>query len=329
MQKSMSRRQDSAPPLTWAPCPVCGETLRDYWQICPCCRTEMHRVCEECGGLVTPFWIPCQRCRPAEEALAARRSRTAPAAPSPALVPKRGGVAAAQAAEESTARDPFLCPVTGIEMVWIPPGQFQMGGAMEDDERPTHTVRLSRGFWMGRYPVTQIQWTALMGANPSSFQGKKRPVENITWHEANAYIDKINAKTAGYRLPTEAEWEYASRAGRRGRWCFGNDETKLPEFAWTAQNSGRQTHEVGKKKPNAWGLFDMHGNVWEWCSDWFGPYSGGLARDPVGPAYGDFKVVRGGSWYFPAAQSRCAYRDGERPEGRLNSLGFRLVRTEP
>ncbi|HEY7545724.1 MAG TPA: bifunctional serine/threonine-protein kinase/formylglycine-generating enzyme family protein, partial [Blastocatellia bacterium] len=181
--------------------------------------------------------------------------------------------------------------------VQIPQGEFLMGSEKgEGDEKPAHKVRISRPFEMGKYEVTQAQWEAVMGNNPSNFKGANLPVENVSWNDAQEFIQKLNARNDGYvyRLPTEAEWEYACRAGSTGDYA-GN----LDEMAWHGSNSASKTHSVGQKKPNAWGLHDMHGNVWEWCMDWYleNYYSQSPSADPPGPGTGSLRVSRGGSCY--------------------------------
>src|SRR5262249_24141391 len=162
-----------------------------------------------------------------------------------------------------------------------PGGEFLMGSADGyGDERPVHTVRISQPFYLGQYAVTQGQWQAVMGSNPSQFTGDpNRPVETVSWEDVQEFIRRLHAREGGatYRLPTEAEWEYAARAGSTTAYGFGDDPRQLSEYAWYSENAGRQTHPVGQLKPNAWGLYDMHGNVWEWVQDWYGPYTAGAA----------------------------------------------------
>ncbi len=193
-----------------------------------------------------------------------------------------------------------------VEFVLISEGEFLMGSADgENDERPVHKVRISQPFYLGKYEVTQAQWEAVMGNNPSHFKGSffkkgdpNRPVENVSWEEVQEFIRKLNAKEGGahYRLPTEAEWEYTCRAGSTTAYCFGDDEELLGEYAWYGENAGIQTHPVGQLKPNAWGLYDMHGNVWEWVQDCYGEYPAEAVTDPQGPSSGSSRVKRGGGW---------------------------------
>ncbi len=212
-----------------------------------------------------------------------------------------------------------------IEMVAVTGGTFQMGSeAGEADENPVHQVTVS-AFAMGKYEVTQAQWQAVMGSKPSNFKGADLPVEIVSWEEAQAFCRELSRMTGkGYRMPTEAEWEYACRAGTKGPYAG-----TLSEMAWYSDNAGSRTHPVGQKKPNAWGLYDMHGNVWEWCQDWYDRsyYSQSSATDPQGPRAGSYRVVRGGGWSYAAADCRSAYRDYRAPGSRYGSLGFRLLRT--
>jgi len=258
-----------------------------------------------------------------------------------------------------------------VEMIQIPGGSFQMGGNSNSNEQPVHTVTLS-GFYMGKYEVTQEQWTTVMGSNPSSFTSSpatgevqnKRPVEYVSWYDTLVFCNKLSmreglspayrisgstdpanwgtvptssnstwnavlivADSTGYRLPTEAQWEYAARGGNGspGNYTYSGSNT-VGEVAWYESNSGSKTHEVGKKSPNGLGLYDMSGNVWEWCWDWYGSYSSGAQTDPMGVSSGSGRVRRGGSWGDSAEDIRSTYRGSYGPYGRINSFGFRLVR---
>ena len=222
----------------------------------------------------------------------------------------------------------------GMRFVAIPPGNFLMGspkGIGGDDEHPQHRAEISRAFLLGVTEVTQAQWQTIMGSNPSKFKGSQLPVENISWNDARKFIHRLNAKedTNKYRLPTEAEWEYACRAGSDGKWTFGNDENRLKDYAWYEANSGGRTHPVGGKRPNAWGLYDMHGNAREWCQDWYDSdfYQQSPSRDPQGPASGSSRAIRGGSWFYDPSYARCAYRFGVNPVFTSYGVGFRLART--
>jgi len=213
--------------------------------------------------------------------------------------------------------------------------QYEGGEEGRRDDETQHRVILSRGFYMGTTPVTQGQWRAVMGNNPSHFADKDhRPVEQVSWHDAVRFCQRLTERerAAGligpnqsYRLPTEAEWEYACRAGTTTRFYTGNTKADLARAAWYDGNSDRQTHPVGQKAPNAWGLYDMHGNVLEWCSDWFGDYPRGEVTDPPGPATGKGRVVRGGSWLNHPSRSRSANRNNIAPDNRCFLIGFRVV----
>jgi formylglycine-generating enzyme required for sulfatase activity len=211
--------------------------------------------------------------------------------------------------------------------VTIPAGEFMMGAENGNPaEKPAHRVRLSQSVEMSKYEITQAQWEAVMGNNPSYFKGGNRPVEQVSWYDAQEFIERLNALDDGfvYRLPTEAEWEYACRAGSN------SDYAGKPEaMGWYDSNSENMTHPVGAKQPNAWGLYDMHGNVFEWCQDWYDQdyYAQSPDVDPQGPAAGSFRVKRGGGWMFPLGFARSAARDLFAPTYRFNYVGFRLVRT--
>ncbi|MEK7677778.1 MAG: formylglycine-generating enzyme family protein [Verrucomicrobiota bacterium] len=236
-------------------------------------------------------------------------------------------------------------------LVFIPPGTFRMGSPTNevdrgDNEGPQTAVTISRGFWMGKYEVTQGEYLAVMGSNPSWFstnhgcaEDLSRPVEMVTWDDATNYCAKLTQRerAAGriptdsvYRLPTEAQWEYACRAWTSTRFSYGDDlgYTNLTNYAWYLNNSGDMTHPVGQKLPSPWGLYDMHGNVWEWCQDWYGDYASAIALDPQGPATGSCRVHRGGSWAFRTDRSgncRSADRGCEWPGIGGSPVGFRVV----
>lgn len=215
-----------------------------------------------------------------------------------------------------------------LEMVEIQAGVFLMG---DENEKPQHKVRITKPFYMGKYLVTQEQWEAVRHSNPSCFKGPKNPVEQVTWEECQVFLDKLNAKTGEHRskftLPTEAQWEYACRAGSTTRYCFGNDESGFGDYAWYKDNSREMTHPVGEKKPNVWGLYDMHGNVWEWCQDLYddGYYVDSPTDDPAGPTAGSRRVMRGGAWSVEARECRSAGRNYFLPGFGCASLGFRVV----
>ena len=217
----------------------------------------------------------------------------------------------------------------GQKFVLIQPGSFEMGSnSGYSDEKPVHRVTISKPFYLQSTEVTQGQWRAVMGSNPSNFKGDDLPVEQVSWNDAQEFIRKLNAKEGSdkYRLPTEAEWEYAARAGSQSKYCFGDDAGRLGDYAWYDSNSGNKTHAVGQKKPNGWGLYDMHGNVWEWVQDWKASYSSGSSTDPSGPSSGSVRVFRGGGWNDPARYCRSASRGWGDPGFRSIYLGFRLAR---
>jgi formylglycine-generating enzyme required for sulfatase activity len=222
----------------------------------------------------------------------------------------------------------------GLELVLIQAGTFQMGSTVFNDEQPIHEVRISQPFYLGKYPVTQGQWEAVMGNNPSHFRGNpNRPVENVSWEGVQEFIRQLNAREGRmeYRLPTETEWEYAACADTMTDYCFGNDRSQLMKYAWYKANSGATTHAVGQLKPNVWGLYDMHGNVWEWIQDWYSQeyYEHSPHDDPPGPSAGSYRVVRGGGWDCGAGDCRSASRAVEEPGSRTNAIGFRLLRKVP
>jgi formylglycine-generating enzyme required for sulfatase activity len=228
-----------------------------------------------------------------------------------------------------------------LGLVLITPGVYQRGSETAEigrdrDESPRHEVTLTRSFFFGRFEVTQAQWTAVMGANPAVFKrgndAPQRPVESVSWDDCQRFIARLNALALApgtFRLPTEAEWEYAARAGTTTRFPWGDDlrDAEVHRHAWANSRSFAVTHPVGQKPANAWGLFDLHGNVWEWCADLYGPYTEGPQRDPAGPATGRDRVFRGGSWYDFPVSLRSANRHRHAPEGRYTAIGLRLAFT--
>jgi formylglycine-generating enzyme required for sulfatase activity len=222
----------------------------------------------------------------------------------------------------------------GMKFVLIPAGKFVMGSPPEepgrDKNEKQHEVIISKKFYLQITPVSQRHWEKVMWLNPSHFftkGGNDLPVEGVSWSKAQKFISKLNNKegTIKYRLPTEAEWEYACRAGTETTYSFGGEVDKIGEYAWYKNNSKSWTHPVGKKKPNAWGFYDMHGNVWEWCQDWYGNYPSNAVSDPKGPGNGQKRVLRGGSWGFSASNIRSAFRHGGNPENKT-FIGFRVAR---
>lgn len=227
-------------------------------------------------------------------------------------------------------------PFTGMEFVFVPGGEYEMGDQFDDgypEEQPVHQVRMS-DFWIGKYPVTQGEWVQVMNSNPSMFkEGPRYPVETVSWFDCLRFIGQLNMKTGkDYRLPTEAEWEYAARSGgKREKWAGTSDESRLTDFAWSrdsGEDDSKTTHPVGEKKPNGLGLFDMSGNVWEWCQDRFDEDY--CRASPVGSPQDSLKhfitVFRGGAYDSEAKEARVTCRNRISASIRLYNLGFRLVR---
>ena len=226
-------------------------------------------------------------------------------------------------------------------MVFVPiqPGTFMMGSPSSesgrDSDETQHEVTLTQGFYMQTTEVTQGQWKAVMGSNPSYFPncGDNCPVEKVSWNDVQSFITKMNERGEGtYRLPTEAEWEYCARAGTITAFYNGgisetgcNLDPNLNQIGWYCGNASSKTHPVAQKQPNAWGLYDMSGNVWEWCQDWYGSYPTSSVTDPTGPTSGSSRVLRGGYWYNYARYCRSANRRYNSPGGTDYDLGFRLV----
>jgi len=241
---------------------------------------------------------------------------------------------------------PFIIPSCGVKLSWVPAGCFRMGSPATElwrsnDEGPQTEVTISHGFWLGAFTVTQEEWAAVaetvdgLNPTPSYFRGTRLPVEQVSWDDCQCWLQELNAAEQGesrlpasfrYRLPTEAEWEFACRSGSSTAFCFGDAQEGLGEYAWYLENSKSRLHPVGEKKPNGWGIYDMHGNVWEWCHDWYGgPLPGGSVTDPTGPVNGGKRVFRGGSWGVAASRCRSAYRVWNRPTYRDYTLGFRVA----
>jgi len=221
----------------------------------------------------------------------------------------------------------------GVEMefVLVPAGAFTMGASDGfPAEKPPHRVVIAKPFHLARYEATQEQWRAVMGANPSRHKGPKLPVDNVSWNDCREFLRRVNERTscATFVLPSEAQWEYACRAGGEGKWCFGDDESALARHAWYLANCRSAPRPVGAATPNAWGLYDMHGNVWEWCEDaWHENYVGAPTDGSAWTSGGDARRVRrGGSWYDSSWLARSAYRLGFSPDFRAENLGFRPAR---
>ena len=221
-----------------------------------------------------------------------------------------------------------------IDMVKVEAGTFMMGATSEmkkpyTDEKPVHQVTLTNDYYMGKYEVTQALWQAVMGSNPSKFKSRNLPVEQVSWDDCQEFINKLNSITGRrFRLPTEAEWEYAARGGKKSKGYQYSGSSKMSEVAWYTANSGSKTHPVGKKQANELGLYDMTGNVLEWCQDWYGSYISSSQTNPTGAFSGFFRVFRGGSWYGNAGNCRSSCRDSYNPDNRNFDLGLRLVLSE-
>ena len=239
-------------------------------------------------------------------------------------------------AEIAASKPPHVIADLKLELLWVEPGTFLMGSAPGEPERnkaegPPVRVTLSRGFWLGKTEVTQAQYEAIMGVNPSTFvaAGKDAPVERVSWIDAMAFCRKLTERerAAGrlpegfaFTLPTEAQWEYACRAGTTGAYSGEPDA-----MAWHEANSGGTTHPVAQKRANAWGFHDMSGNVLEWCLDWYGPYEREPQADPTGPERGHYRMARGGSWRVPAHVGRSAARSGGSAARQDYTMGFRFA----
>jgi formylglycine-generating enzyme required for sulfatase activity len=227
-----------------------------------------------------------------------------------------GGASSAMAQAKKTK----VNPKDGLTYVWIEAGTFTMGCSPDDDacqsdERPPHKVTLSKGFWIGQTQVTQAAYMKVTGMSPSNFKGDKLPVETVNYSDANKYCQAVDM-----RLPTEAEWEFAARGGSPNA-RYG----AVDEIGWSTANSEVKTHEVGQKKPNAYGLYDMLGNVWQWVADWYGRYDDAAVTDPKGPATGTARLLRGGSWLNVPGLMRASYRNGSQAMFRLDSFGIRCA----
>ena len=324
----------SANAPTLVVCPICGKKNdpKDTFKCRECGRDNLclrHQdeatfLCAECTAAQRKAHEEAER-----KAEAERRAREAEARE--------------EALRNGTCLETGICHTITLpggatmEMIYCPPGEFMMGSPTTEEGRlyieKQHHVRLTKGFWLGKYLVTQKQWLSVMGNNPSEFTGDDAlPVERVSWNDCQAFIAKINALSGcGARLPTEAEWEYACRAGTTTAYSWGNalngDRANCNRNypSGTAKKGPylEKTTQVGKYGANPWGLCDMHGNVWEWCADWYGDYSGD-AVDPTGPASGAFRVLRGGSWYFYARDCRSANRGCNNPGNRYYDFGFRL-----
>jgi formylglycine-generating enzyme required for sulfatase activity len=294
---------------------------------CPDCEKEVSKRATACPHCGAPLTQQASQPEPAR-----------PDVPPPGLQP---------AGQSGNAQPPTVNKTTvnsiGMKLTLIPAGEFLMGSPDADSaashrEKPQHLVKISKPFYLGVYEVTQQQYEKVMGARPGqgeSFvkEGPDYPAVYVNHDDAVEFCRRLSKQEGmEYRLPTEAEWEYACRAGTTTAHSFGDDEAKLGQYAWYVKNAwdiGEEyAHRVGQKLPNPWGLYDMHGNVWEWCQDWYGPYgSQKVVSDPVGPAQGEYRVLRGGSFAIQASNVRSANRNNVQPVARYSIGGFRAART--
>ena len=228
----------------------------------------------------------------------------------------------------------FTVNGVSFEMIAVEGGTFTMGATAEqgsdayDDEKPTHQVTLS-SYYIGKTEVTQELWQAVMGSNPSHFSGTNLPVEKVSWEDCQTFVTKLNELTGkNFRLPTEAEWEYAARGGNKSQGYKYSGSNTIYDVAWYTSNSSSKTHPVAAKAPNELGIYDMSGNVWEWCSDWSGSYSSSSQTNPTGPTSGSIRVLRGGGWYGNAGGCRVSSRYYISPGSASYSIGLRLCLSE-
>jgi formylglycine-generating enzyme required for sulfatase activity len=305
--------------------------VQPAWRICPACETRLQApTCPLCRQLVKENWKRCPECEALLICGTCRRRLPRDSQQCPYC-----DAVAGQSLQEKISGSPalqFNDTVCGLEMIYVPGGTFQMGdtfGQGTEDEQPVHDVTLE-GFYLGRYVVTQSQWLRLMPENPSKFEGDQRPVEQVTWDEARRFAQMLTEAHQGryaFDLPSEAQWEYAARSGGKQELYAGGD--LIAGLAWYAENSKGHTHDVGEKAPNGHGLFDMSGNVWEWCRDTFTPDAYSNHSAGPNPLFEDRllddRVIRGGSWHPHAWSARCARRFSCTHDFRGAGLGFRLL----
>lgn len=260
-----------------------------------------------------------------------RKPKPNPVKPTPKPKPKPAPKPKPKINSMTTAQKQRIIDNLVNNMVYVSGGTFTMGATSEqgsdvyNNEKPAHRVTLS-SYYIGKYEVTQAEWRAVMGSNPSNFKGDNLPVENISWNDCQEFIRKLNSLTGkNFRLPTEAEWEFAARGGNNSRGYKYSGSNDVGSVAWHDGNSGSKTHPVGQKSPNELELYDMSGNVREWCQDWYGDFSSSSQTNPTGPASGSFRVCRGGCWNFNARFCRVSLRNSFTPGYRDGGLGLRLV----
>ncbi len=306
-----------------ANCPVCGEPVRENWKFCPACETPLGSlVCPQCRAEIRENWKRCPECEAVLICKSCGRRIPWEHTDCPACME--------DASAPSVSAEMIIEPVTGMEFISIPNGKYRMGDILDeggDNEKPVHEVELD-GFCLGKYPVTQAQWQKLIPDLPCHFKGDQLPVEQVTWDDVHAFIEKLSTANDGkyeFRLPTEAEWEYAARSGGKRERYAGGDLADT--VAWFQENSDGMTHPVGGKAPNGLGLYDMSGNVWEWCMDTFLPdaYHRHQRRNPICTEDERDRVIRGGSWNIDAWSVRCTRRFSFPYDFSGPGLGFRLV----
>jgi formylglycine-generating enzyme required for sulfatase activity len=311
------------PPFENRNCPVCGERIKPNWSFCPACEASLGPfVCPLCGLPVKETWKRCPECETLLICRGCNRRLTAAAADCPICGPigppspkKHAG---------------YIEPLTGMEFVFVPEGTFMMGDTFNEgltNEKPVHPVRLE-AFYIATYAVTQAQWKCLMPDNPSHFKDQRHPVEQVSWHLAQDFIDQLNRRSDGrqrFCLPTEAQWEYAARSGGRQELYAGSNNADA--VAWYEKNSAGRTQAVGQLNPNSLGIYDMSGNVWEWCRDAFrsDAYEIHQPHNPFCPDGTSDRVIRGGSYNLDAWSVRCARRFSLAADYYAPGLGLRLV----
>ena len=310
-------------------CPTCKEPVQPTWRICPVCETRLTElVCPVCAQSVRENWKRCPECEALLLCNICRRRVPKGHAACPYCVPLLEGNA------DKAAPGSFIDTVCSIEMVLVPGGSFQMGDTFNqgsENEKPIHTVTLD-AYYMGRFCVTQEQWLKLMPQNPSHFEGPSQPVEQVSWDDAMQFIARLNQAQHGqfvFDLPTEAQWEYAARSGGNEElYAGGND---IHSVAWYEADSKGHPHRVGRKTSNGLGLYDMSGNVWEWCRDSYAAdaYFRHPTHNPCYEVTDADRVIRGGSWHLDAWSARCARRFSCAHDFFGPGLGFRLAGKVP
>ena len=333
-------------------CPHCGKEHSDSAKFCENTGKQLLKACpwEDCadyGKAILPMRANfCPRCgRPLQGNTESKSKRRLWIRRTMVLVGIAGVVLGIVAYLNYRQNSPIVYKgeipqstietivVNGVEfnMVKIEGGTFHMGatseqGNYDDDEKPVHSVTLS-DYYIGETEVTQELWEAVMGSNPSEFKGdNQRPVEYVSWYDCQEFIKKLNQLTGKkFRLPTEAEWEYAARGGKYSRGYKYSGSNDVDEVAWYESNSGETTHPVATKEANELGLYDMNGNVYEWCKDWYGYYQSNSQTNPTGPSEGGHRVLRGGSWYYFDGSVRVSNRNCSTPERRYDNYGLRLA----